>query len=220
MITSTPLRQIARRPHARLLLAVLVMLVCGARDSGRRPAQAVSNPIVVENNLTGTLDSWDISGAGDPSIQGFATDISVNTGETVFFKIKTDAPAYTIDIYRLGYYGGAGARKLATVQPSRQPAAVPAGVPHRRKHRPRRLRQLEPFRVVVDGGRRVGHLPGQADPRPAPAAPATSCSSCATMGARPTWSCRPRIPRGRPTTATAAAASTAAARSAMRAAHT
>src|SRR3954471_13869974 len=130
MITSTPLRQIARRPHARLLVAVLVMLVCGARDSGRRPAQAVSNPIVVENTLTGTLDAWDVSGAGDPSIQGFATDISVNTGETVFFKIKTDAPDYTIDIYRLGYYGSAGARKLATVQPSASlPQSQPACLP-------------------------------------------------------------------------------------------
>ena len=47
------------------------------------------------------------------SIQGFATDISVNTGETVSFKVKTDSINYRIDIYRLGYYGGAGARLMA-----------------------------------------------------------------------------------------------------------
>src|SRR5262249_44390703 len=71
--------------------------------------------IVAENNLPGNPSSeWDISGAGDLSIQGFATDISVNKGQTVFFKIKTDAAAYTIDIYRLGYYSGAGARKVDT----------------------------------------------------------------------------------------------------------
>jgi hypothetical protein len=77
------------------------------------------NPIVTENALTGNFQSeWDVSGAGDPSIQGFATDISVNKGQTVSFKVATDANAYRIDIYRLGYYGGRGARKVATVNPS------------------------------------------------------------------------------------------------------
>src|SRR5712671_7767104 len=78
MMTSTSLRQIARRTNARLLIAALLTLVFAGREVGRRPVQAVSNPIVVENSQTGTLDNWDISGSGDPSIQGFATDISVN----------------------------------------------------------------------------------------------------------------------------------------------
>ena len=73
------------------------------------------NEIAVENSLTGNPASeWDISGAGDLSIQGFATDISVNKGNTVHFKIKTTASNYTITIYRLGYYGGNGARKIGT----------------------------------------------------------------------------------------------------------
>jgi transcriptional regulator CtsR/regulation of enolase protein 1 (concanavalin A-like superfamily) len=88
------------------------------------------NPIVTENALTGNLQSeWDVSGAGDASIQGFATDISVNKGQTVTFKISTPASAYRIDIYRLGYYAGRGARKVATINPSaslpqNQPACV------------------------------------------------------------------------------------------------
>jgi hypothetical protein len=56
---------------------------------------------------------WDISGAGDSTIQGFATQISVNLGQTVHFKINTDATAYHLDIYRLGYYGGSGASLIA-----------------------------------------------------------------------------------------------------------
>lgn len=77
------------------------------------------NPIVTENALTGNLPSeWDITGIGDPSIQGFSTEFSVNRGQTVSFKIDTNASAYRIDIYRLGYYGGRGARKVATVNPS------------------------------------------------------------------------------------------------------
>ena len=61
-------------------------------------------------------------GIGDAGIQGFATDISVNRGTTVGFKVSTTAPNYRLDIYRLGYYAGLGARKVATVQPS---AALP-----------------------------------------------------------------------------------------------
>jgi hypothetical protein len=85
------------------------------------------NEIVIENQLAGNPASeWDISGAGDPSIQGFATDVSVNRGETITFKILTDATDYRVDIYRLGYYGGMGARLVTTVEPS---ATLPQSQP-------------------------------------------------------------------------------------------
>src|SRR5207253_1346128 len=76
-----------------------------------------TNPIVLENQLAGTPSSvWGISGAGDPSIQGFAADMSVNHGQTINFKIddKANAP-YHIDLYRMGYYQGNGARLVATL---------------------------------------------------------------------------------------------------------
>ena len=58
----------------------------------RLVAQCGPNPIVCENAQTGSPSSeWDITGSGDSTIQGFATDISVNTGETVNFKIKTNS---------------------------------------------------------------------------------------------------------------------------------
>jgi len=85
------------------------------------------NKIVAENCLPGNPASdWDITGAGDPSIQGFATDISVNAGQQIDFKIKTDATAYTIDIYRLGYYQGNGARLITNLTPTaRLPQSQP-----------------------------------------------------------------------------------------------
>ena len=83
------------------------------------PCATPANPVVAENCLAGNPPSeWDISGVGDPTIQGFATDISVNRGEIVDFKIDTDTTNYRLDIYRMGYYGGDGARKVATVLPS------------------------------------------------------------------------------------------------------
>ena len=68
---------------------------------------------------------WDIDGAGDPSIQGFAADSSVNLASSISFKIKTSAN-YTITIFRLGYYQGLGARQIATVTPTArtQPACL------------------------------------------------------------------------------------------------
>ncbi len=77
------------------------------------------NPVACENTLPGTPQpNWDIGGSGDPSIQGFATDISVNQGTTANFKINTTASSYTITIFRMGYYQGNGARQVATVTPS------------------------------------------------------------------------------------------------------
>jgi len=94
-----------------------------------------SNPVACENSNPGNPPSeWDIgSSSGDPSIQGFATDISVNVGQTVRFKINTNASAYRIDIYRMGYYAGMGARRVATsIQlsaslPQTQPACLTDG---------------------------------------------------------------------------------------------
>ncbi|MDJ0317145.1 DUF4082 domain-containing protein [Arthrobacter antibioticus] len=91
------------------------------------PCGAGSNPISCENSKPGTDPSvWDISGAGDADIQGFSTDISVNVGQTMGFKIKTNASNYSIDIYRTGWYQGLGARKITTINPS---AALPQTQP-------------------------------------------------------------------------------------------
>lgn len=90
-------------------------------------ATCTGNAIVCENQLPGTPESvWDIAGAGDPSIQGFATEASVDVGGTIDFKIDTDASAYSITIYRTGWYQGLGARKIADVTPS---AALPQSQP-------------------------------------------------------------------------------------------
>jgi hypothetical protein len=86
-----------------------------------------ANPVEAENCLPGHPPSeWEVTGAGDASIQGFAADMSVNRGGTAVFKVNTDAASYVLDIYRLGYYGGDGARKVATVTPS---ATLPQSQP-------------------------------------------------------------------------------------------
>jgi hypothetical protein len=88
---------------------------------------APQNPIEAENCLPGSPTStWYLDSAGSSNIVGFTTDISVNVGQTVFFKVMTNALSYRIDIYRLGYYQGNGARLVATVLPS---AVLPQAQP-------------------------------------------------------------------------------------------
>ena len=90
--------------------------VTAAALSGQPPAPP-PNKIVAENMKQGNpISEWGIEGDGEyTSIQGFATEISRNIGQTVDFKIATDSTNYRIDIYRLGYYGGDGARKVASI---------------------------------------------------------------------------------------------------------
>jgi hypothetical protein len=106
-----------RLPFGGLLLAFA--LSCGAAVpavSQAAPCDApVTNPVACENTKAGDDPStWDVDGAGDSTIQGFATQMSVNKGTTISFKIKSATTNYTIDILRLGYYGGLGARRQAT----------------------------------------------------------------------------------------------------------
>ena len=98
-----------------LVLALLISLISFSQ-----------NAIVTENALPGNPAlEWNIAGRADPSIQGFATNLSVNKGEIVNFKIKTDASTYSINIYRIGFYQGNGARfvkKIEINQAQQQPA--------------------------------------------------------------------------------------------------
>src|SRR6266536_4818759 len=82
----------------------------------------VTNPILCENSMTGNpVPEWDLTNGPDTSIVGFTDNISYQVGNTVNFKISTPAAAYTLDIYRLGYYGGLGARKVDSVTPAAGP---------------------------------------------------------------------------------------------------
>ncbi len=88
------------------------------------------NRIEQENAIIeGRADSsyWNVEHSTE--IEGFATDMSVNAGARVDFKINVNGGAgsdYKVEIFRLGYYGGSGAREVAdwtntnaTVQPGR-----------------------------------------------------------------------------------------------------
>src|SRR5215472_6003818 len=117
----TDMLAVFRRLCGLVLFAILGLAIQAQAQCANPP-----NAIVAENCNAGTTE-WQVGGLGDLTIQGFATDISVNVGQTISFKISTPANSYHIDIYRMGYYGGTGGRYITTVHPSAQlPQAQPA----------------------------------------------------------------------------------------------
>ncbi|MEV4277848.1 DUF4082 domain-containing protein [Actinoplanes xinjiangensis] len=112
------------------LVAAALFLPSAGPARAADPCAPVVNPIACENTRTGTPKAtWDVSGSGSVALQGFTTEMSVNVGETVNFKINSTAASYRLDIYRMGYYGGNGARLITTVNPvgrQTQPACITA----------------------------------------------------------------------------------------------
>jgi hypothetical protein len=115
---------------------MLALAMTTMADAGPCDPPPVGNPIACENANAGNPPSeWDIvdydlappySVRPDVNLVGFATKMSVNKGQSIDFKIQTDATSFRIDVYRIGYYGGNGARFMATLGtfsgPTNQPS--------------------------------------------------------------------------------------------------
>ncbi|MBA8792710.1 methionine-rich copper-binding protein CopC [Friedmanniella endophytica] len=116
---SRPRIRAALRPNRTRLLGLLgsILLVAGllvAVPAPKAAAACSGNAIACENQLPGTSPNvWDQG--DDTTILGFATQMSVNAGGSVSFKVTSGGKPYTLDIYRLGYYQGNGARKITSL---------------------------------------------------------------------------------------------------------
>ena len=100
----------------RVSLLGLTALVAASASTAYANCASPVNAIEAENCKAGSPKSvWDISGSGDPSIQGFATDISYNVGSTSTSKSIPTRRHTTSTSTGMGYYGGLGARKIATI---------------------------------------------------------------------------------------------------------
>jgi hypothetical protein len=89
-----------------------------------------SHPIQAENDKTGTTD-WQLTNpAISNEIEGYASLTSVNRGGSISFFVNTVDPTYTVEIFRLGWYGGAGGRRVAdAVQHTGTKQAIPSPDP-------------------------------------------------------------------------------------------
>ncbi len=105
---------------AALLVALLAFAMAPQASLADACTAPVTSPVACENLQTGNDPlEWEVDGSGDDNIQGFATSQSVNKGSAISFKVKSTTPSYHINIYRLGYYGGLGARlKQSNITPT------------------------------------------------------------------------------------------------------
>src|SRR5262245_54878141 len=80
-----------------------------------------SNVIVTENQKSGSTD-WQLTrvrpdndGYRTPWIEGYCSKQSVAAGESLAIMVSTNPPRrFQIEVFRMGYYGGRGARLLTT----------------------------------------------------------------------------------------------------------
>jgi hypothetical protein len=97
----------------------------GFRSLGRG---ASVSPLRDENNLPGAED-WALTRpALGREIEGYASACSVSRGHALELYVNTAAPSYTIEIFRMGWYGGRGARRIHgpfTAKGLRQPIPSP-----------------------------------------------------------------------------------------------
>jgi PKD repeat protein len=92
------------------LLGVLLLLPAHAGAAVTCPNPV---PVVNENNCKGPgSTAWQLTNYDQGGITGFATQSSVNLGQSVKLKIAVpDGSGHAdIDVYRMGWYGGAGGR--------------------------------------------------------------------------------------------------------------
>ena len=89
------------------------MITALALSAGGTASAAGPNPVAVENALPGT-PSWIAAEASPPAIEGYASETSLVSGESLHLHVAASPPArYVVRVYRLGWYGGSGARLLA-----------------------------------------------------------------------------------------------------------
>ncbi|HEV3310374.1 MAG TPA: N,N-dimethylformamidase beta subunit family domain-containing protein [Chloroflexota bacterium] len=81
-------------------------------DRPRLPSSL--NPIQVENALTGTT-AWMLSDpASQDQISGYPSRESARPSQTISFSVRSTESRFSAAIYRIGWYGGAGGRLMAT----------------------------------------------------------------------------------------------------------
>ena len=106
--TLQALRLCASR-HAALSILIALEVISPALATDADPSP---NPIQVENQRPGT-SAWMLTKpARRREIEGYASAPSVNQGEIIRLYVNTTAETYRLNVYRMGWYGGLGAREV------------------------------------------------------------------------------------------------------------
>ncbi|HJW95172.1 MAG TPA: N,N-dimethylformamidase beta subunit family domain-containing protein [Thermoanaerobaculia bacterium] len=72
---------------------------------------ALANAITDENARPGTSD-WMLFSRATTQIEGYASLTGAGPGESIRFYVSTPEPSYTLEVFRMGWYGGKGGRRM------------------------------------------------------------------------------------------------------------
>ena len=73
---------------------------------------STQNPIIVENQNLGTTNWFLENPARNLEIAGYASDTSINRGSSIKIFVHCIEPKFSYEVYRMGWYNGAGARLM------------------------------------------------------------------------------------------------------------
>ncbi len=128
-------RALSNESSSRCVVALLIIFIaatfsCNTYFRIGTSTPSIQNPIQLENAKPGTTD-WQLTNpATNHEIEGYASSTSVDRGGQIQFFVNTVDSSYTLQVFRLGWYGGLGGRQMTnpvTLQGTQQ--AVPAPDP-------------------------------------------------------------------------------------------
>src|SRR5713101_2773103 len=92
----------------KLVIALTVLLLWAGSLHGTSPL----NRIQQENRQPGTI-AWQLNNPADNrQIEGYASLTSVPVGGNISLFVNTQDKTYSLTVYRMGWYGGKGGRKV------------------------------------------------------------------------------------------------------------
>ena len=101
---------------APVRIAAIFLVAAAAVQAGLAAGAAPKpklNPVQVENRKPGTAN-WLPGAASGRAIEGYASAVSALPGDSVPLHVSTvPAARYRVVVYRLGWYQGLGARRIA-----------------------------------------------------------------------------------------------------------
>jgi hypothetical protein len=98
------------RHHVRRPIGGAVAPVAKVSTAAPEPKPASASWVIAENQRLGT-PAWRISRrANSGAIEGFADRDSAVAGSPVGLHVSTGSPSFHVEAYRMGWYGGTGAR--------------------------------------------------------------------------------------------------------------
>ena len=110
--------------------AILIVLAAAVWAGGAVSAAAQNNPIQIENAKAGSTDwllttvarhddeIYELGWQRRRGIEAYASHTSIKAGERLDVHVSTyPVNSYSVSIYRMGYYGGTGARLTRSLGP-------------------------------------------------------------------------------------------------------